>query len=207
MHLTPAEQKVLDRIAASDAPRLLVAIAGPPGSGKSTFAERLRDILAGQGESVVVVPMDGYHLDNETLESQGLLPRKGAPETFDAEAFATMVEMLRDATDTISVPGFDRAADAVVRDQTTVPQQARVVLIEGNYVLLRTQPWARMANLFDFKVLLAPSFSVLEERLVSRWLEHGLSPAAARARALENDIPNAHTVLEQSTTADLVLGE
>ena len=56
--------------------RALIAIAGAPGSGKSTFAERLSGYL---GKKASVIPMDGFHLDNSVLEAKGLLSVKGAP--------------------------------------------------------------------------------------------------------------------------------
>ena len=64
--------------------RLMVAIVGAPGAGKSTLAEA----LAGRIDGAAVVPMDGFHLDNAVLRSRGILDRKGAPESFDADGFA-----------------------------------------------------------------------------------------------------------------------
>ena len=61
--------------------RVLIAIAGPPGSGKSTVGELLTDLMNKNLMKTSLVPMDGFHLDNETLEKSNLLERKGAPET------------------------------------------------------------------------------------------------------------------------------
>ena len=69
-----------------------VAIAGPPGSGKSSIAGALCEII---GETSCVVPMDGFHLDNESLAARGLLQVKGAPETFDLAGFAGLVSDLK----------------------------------------------------------------------------------------------------------------
>ncbi|MFM2282162.1 MAG: Pantothenate kinase, partial [Pseudomonadota bacterium] len=76
--------------------RSLTAIAGPPGAGKSTLAERLADQLneADPG-SAAILPMDGYHFDDMVLVPRGLRARKGAPETFDVAGFSVMLERLR----------------------------------------------------------------------------------------------------------------
>ena len=71
-------------IAAADLGRLLVAVAGPPGAGKSSFAESLTQALnSAVTNSAAVIPMDGFHYDDAVLESRRLLGRKGAPATFD----------------------------------------------------------------------------------------------------------------------------
>lgn len=67
--------------------RRLVAIAGPPASGKSTLACE----LAQAHPSFALVPMDGFHLDNATLKARNRLDRKGAPDTFVCGGFLGLV--------------------------------------------------------------------------------------------------------------------
>ena len=67
--------------------RTLIAIAGPPGSGKSTVAEIVTDLMNENLMKTSLLPMDGFHLDNKTLERENLFDRKGAPETFDVKGF------------------------------------------------------------------------------------------------------------------------
>ena len=47
--------------------RFLVAIAGPPGSGKSSLADELASELRSRGEFAAIVPMDGFHMDDTVL--------------------------------------------------------------------------------------------------------------------------------------------
>lgn len=181
--------------------RTLIAVAGAPGSGKSTLAEYLAGRL---GSSAQVLPMDGFHLENEELEQKGLLHRKGAPETFDAVGFLDLVRSLhRDAE--VSYPTFDRTADRTVPNGGAISKDTKIVLIEGNYLLLEASPWSELGALFDMTIQLSVDRDVLEKRLVKRWLDQGMPLAAARKRAAENDMRNVDLVLKNSVDAEFVL--
>lgn len=181
--------------------RVLVGIAGAPGSGKSTLAS---DLAARLGDTAAVLPMDGFHLDNATLDGMGLLHRKGAPQTFDGRGFVHLVQALRNH-ETVRYPIFDRSQDRTVPDGGEIHAGIRTVLIEGNYLLLRSRPWADLQDLFDLTVFLDIPRETLQGRLVSRWLDHGLEPAAALARAEGNDMKNADLVCSGSVRADITL--
>jgi pantothenate kinase len=190
---------------AAGAERFTVAVAGPPGAGKSTFAEALRARLAEAGEAVAVVPMDGFHYDNAVLEARGLLARKGAPETFDAEGFRHLLERLREPGRAVAIPVFDRSIDIARAGARIVEATTRILIVEGNYLLLDEAPWRRMAALFDLRIFLETSMAELERRLVQRWIDHGHSAEAARQRALANDIPNAGRVMAARLGADEIV--
>lgn len=187
------------------ATRRLIAIAGPPGAGKSTLAEALTADLAGRGARAVLLPMDGFHLDNRLLEQRGLLDRKGAPESFDFEGFAAMLARVRTEPRVI-LPVFDRARDIAIAGAAEIAPETRLVVVEGNYLCLNEDPWRGLAPLWDHAVFLEVPMAELERRLVRRWRDHGLAPAAARARALGNDIPNARRVVEGLGQVDEVIG-
>jgi pantothenate kinase len=200
--MTPDALESLIRTRAVPGARLMVAIAGPPGAGKSTLADRL---AAGLGPLAAVVPMDGYHFDNALLDARGLRGRKGAPMTFDVAGLARDLARVREREPEVLVPVFDRAADLSRAAARAVPGDVPVVLVEGNYLLLDLPPWDRLAGLFDLTVMLDVPEADLERRLVQRWLDHGLAPQAAQARAMGNDLPNARTVRDRSRKADVVL--
>lgn len=194
--------QAIQRLACNQS-RVLVGIAGPPGAGKSTIASSLASRL---GRDVAVLPMDGYHLDNGTLQERGLLLRKGAPQTFDADGFVTLVQTLRQ-TASVSYPTFDREADRTVPDGGQIDSDTGIVLIEGNYLLLDMAPWSDLGPLFDVTVFLDVPREVLRERLVNRWRAHGLSDVQAIARADGNDMLNIDLVLTRSRQADFCVAE
>ena len=178
--------------------RFIVAICGPPGSGKSTIAGLLVKRL---GQCAKVVPMDGFHLDNRQLKNLGLLHRKGAPETFDAFGFLELVKDIR-RTENLSFPVFDRDADKTIMDADNLGPEHKIIIIEGNYLLLKKYPWSYLKGEFDLSVYLEVSDIDLEKRLTDRWIAHGLDPISASARALSNDMANVKYVKEHSILPD-----
>lgn len=182
---------------ASSKTRILIAIAGPPASGKSTLAKQLQMRINEKSMPCGLVPMDGFHFDNETLKARGLLSRKGAPETFDVKGFKTLIHQLTTEKE-ISVPLFDRARDCVIPDAVCIQEHHRYIIIEGNYLFLDEKLWRDLQTYWSLRVFISPPLKVLEQRLIQRWLAHGLDAAAAKERAASNDIPNAERILEQS---------
>ncbi|WP_242219361.1 nucleoside triphosphate hydrolase [Shinella zoogloeoides] len=188
---------------AGDARRFLVGLAGPPAAGKSTLAEALRDGLLARGESAEILPMDGFHMDDGILAARGLLPRKGAPETFDARGFVDIVHALKQAEGEVLVPVFDRSREIAINAARAIPQETRFILAEGNYLLFKDAPWDRLDGVFDFTVFVGPPYAVLEERLRQRWRGYALPEDQIGWKLYGNDLPNGKRILENSRPADL----
>ncbi len=187
---------------AESSPRVLIAVVGPPASGKSTFAESLRQDL---GKHSCVLPMDGFHLDNTTLTNRGILHHKGAPHTFDVAAFVQLITTVKQAKTPIAYPTFDRSNDCVVTDGGCVAQTAKYIIVEGNYLLLNNGHWADVMPLWDISVYLHVPKKVLRQRLIDRWLYYGLSRQDAIKRAKNNDLKNAMIVKDTSAQADYTI--
>ncbi len=191
--------------------RTIVAIAGPPASGKSTLAETVVQSLNVQQSSAVplatLVPMDGYHLDNRVLKKRGLLSRKGAPETFDAVGFCTAIRGLQSAQHESFHPKFDRQMDLAIANAIAVHPETPIVVVEGNYLLMNSDPWRTLADVYAATVFVSPTLEELENRLQHRWIKHGFDPQTALQRAKTNDLPNAEHVIRDSRKADLTLNQ
>lgn len=189
--------------AAAGRSRFLVAVAGPPGSGKSTIADELARLISAGGERAVVLPMDGFHLDNGLLEEAGLLARKGAPETFDVRGLRDVLTAVRMAAEEVLVPVFDRSRELAIAAARRIAVSDRIIIAEGNYLLLDRHPWSTLAPLFDETILLREPIAELERRLNARWEGFGYAPEAVRAKVEGNDLVNARTVLDHSRVPTL----
>ncbi|MEM9576573.1 MAG: nucleoside/nucleotide kinase family protein [Pseudomonadota bacterium] len=180
--------------------RRLIAIAGPPASGKSTLAEVLAETLP----DACVVPMDGFHLDNRILSGRNLLHRKGAPMTFDVAGFRHLLARLKTENE-VHYPIFDRSLDCAIAGAGVVGQDTKTVVIEGNYLLLDAAGWRALRPLWDFAAYLSVPEDVLQDRLMQRWAQHGFSRDEAAQKTETNDLPNARTTVQNMLEPDLLL--
>ncbi|WP_280553216.1 nucleoside/nucleotide kinase family protein [Halomonas sp. 25-S5] len=191
--------------AAKGCSRFLVALAGPPGGGKSYRSARLREAInARLPGQAAVVPMDGYHYDNAVLEPDDLVPVKGAPHTFDVDGLRVDLERIRRSDRPVAVPVFDRPLDLARAGGRLITLEQRIVIVEGNYLLLDQAPWTGLHGLFDLRVLLDVADDVLEQRLFERWIDMGQDPVSALEKARQKDMPNARLVKSHSIPPDIV---
>jgi len=204
-------QKIADlageHLTKSDQSRIMVAIVGAPGSGKSSVAKQVVHLLnTSSPNQAALLPMDGFHYDDSVLETLGRRERKGAPDTFDVNGLYDVLQRLQANTDeVIAVPVFDRAIEIARAGARLIYPQTRIILCEGNYLLLNTSPWNRLKPLFDLTVMLHVSTEILEKRLTSRWKNLGLSDADIRSKVEKNDLPNGVMLLKHSFPADIYL--
>lgn len=194
-------------VSAASGGRIVAALAGAPGSGKSTAAAAVA-AAANRVEPglCALVPMDGFHLDDALLEARGWRARKGAPHTFDVGGLAALLDRLRaNAEEEIAFPVFDRTLELSRAAAAVAPRSARVILVEGNWLLLDAEPWRALRPRFDLTAMTDCAREAVAERLRARWRRHGLAEAEGEARVVGNDLPNAELVLSGSAAPDLRL--
>ena len=181
--------------------RALLGVTGAPGAGKSILADRLARAVPGS----VVVPMDGFHLTTAELSARGWVAERGTPRTFDADGYVALLRALRRGG-RVDAPAFDRSREEPVPGAITVPADARLVITEGNYLLLDTPPWSQIRRLLDETWFLEAPEEVRLERLIARHIEFGRSRVEARQRATAgSDADNARLVAATRPRADLIV--
>ncbi|WP_242494857.1 nucleoside/nucleotide kinase family protein [Nocardioides zhouii] len=188
--------------------RVVLGITGAPGAGKTTLTATLLSALGERlGEDAVAhLPMDGFHLADVQLDRLGRRDRKGAPDTFDVDGYVAALRRLNDEPDrTLYVPGFERNLEQPIAAAIAIPPAARLVITEGNYLLLPTAGWERVRPLLAEVWFVEVDDDVRRERLVSRHEQFGKTPDAARDWVDHTDEPNARLVSATSSTADLVV--
>lgn len=192
-----------------DNTQLWIGVAGAPGSGKSTLAQDLKKLL---GKMLVVIPMDGYHYYRNELDKmmdpQQAHSRRGAPFTFNATKFVNDLITAR-VTGAGSFPDFDHGVGDPVEDEISLSRSHKVVLVEGNYLLLDTDPWCQLREkVFDETWYLDVPLQECIHRLCKRHVEVGLSEEQAKNRVASNDGINAALIAQQSPkNADRIIRE
>ena len=183
--------------------RHVLALAGGPGVGKSTLAVELAKSF---GEIAAYVPMDGFHMKHAKLEALGTAADKGMPHTFEGAAFADFLAALKAATGPMAGPGYSRKIEDVVEDAFTVPATARLLVVEGNYLLLSMAPWWRVRPLLDRAVFIEIPRETVRARLLKRHAEEGLFTAERNRAHIERvDLPNYDLVMRSKPQADVAI--
>lgn len=184
--------------------RAVLGITGSPGAGKSTLVEALLRELDPQ--RVAHVPMDGFHLADVALRALGRLDAKGAPDTFDVGGYVALLRRIRaDTEDVIYAPAFERELEQPLAGAIPVPRTARLVVTEGNYLLVESGRWPEVAAQLDETWFCAPDPDVRLTQLVARHIAFGKKPGHARDWVAAVDEPNAKLVEGTRARADLVV--
>ncbi|KAJ5585602.1 uncharacterized protein N7459_005402 [Penicillium hispanicum] len=211
-------------------PRYLVAIAGVPGSGKTTTAEAaVRHLNQDPSVHAALLSMDGFHLPRAALDqlpnSTEAYVRRGAPWTFDVARFLDFMHRLRSwadttpltrtlqssptwhATDILRAPAFDHEAKDPVDDGITITPDTSIVVVEGNYLLLDEPEWRDLAALVDYRVFVDTDLQEARDRTAKRHVQAGIEKTLEDGyrRVDSNDYLNALFIREKLLVPDLVV--
>lgn len=189
--------------------RKILGIAAPPGAGKSTFAQALQAHFPNES---LVLPMDGFHLANSELERLGRAQRKGAPDTFDAAGYVNLLARIRgqaltakqspDTAHTIYAPDFRREFSEGIAGAIAVEPHIKLVITEGNYLLLQEGAWRNVRAQLDVAWYLSVDDTVRNARLAGRHMRYGRTQEQALAWIAQTDEPNAVRIAASRHLAD-----
>lgn len=192
--------------------RIIVFMAAPPAVGKTTLCEFLEHLSKQDQEltDIQSLGLDGFHYHSDYINSHDAVVLgekvpmkqvKGCPETYDTEKLRQKLEKIK--TEDILWPIYDRNLHDVVEDQIKV--EKNIILIEGNWLLLKEEPWKTMQQYADYKILILAEEEMLKERLISRKEKGGLSREEAVAWYQNSDSKNVKRVLKDSLKGELLL--
>ena len=196
--------KLLDNLKNDLKNRYFIALSGPPASGKSTISEKLLKDLTLKGHNSSILQMDGFHYDYQILKQNNLLLKKGAPETFDVMGFLNFLFRLQNENE-VAIPIFDRSLELSRSSAVIISKETRVVIVEGNYILLKTHPWRELHKFFNSTIMINTKHEILEKRLIERWRSFNIPEEEIKQKVFENDLPNGVNVYKNSILADFNL--
>lgn len=192
--------------------RLLIAVSGIPGSGKTTLAatvvSRLKALSAEDSESAQIaacIPMDGYHYSRAALDRfpdpTEAHRRRGAEFTFDGASFLTLVQKLRlplsVGSTIVSAPSFSHALKDPVEDDIPIHPSHRILVFEGLYLSLDKAPWREAAGLMDELWFVDVDKETAARRLIPRHIKAGIAKDEKEAgeRAWTSDLVNGDQII------------
>ncbi len=184
--------------------RTLLGIIGEPGAGKSTLVEQIKEKFP--GNSVAVLPMDGFHLSNKVLIERGIRNIKGAPQTFDALGFVALLERVKEnLEEDIYIPVFHREIEESIANEAVITSEVRVVIVEGNYLLFPEMGWVGVRELLDMSYYIDLPQEIRIERLISRHKKYGKTSQEAHDWVMGSDEANARLIRATKELASKVI--
>jgi len=195
--------------------RVIAGVTGPGAGGKSVFALLLCGLYnAAMDGGAVVCPLDGFHYPNAYLDAHtitdaegrvvSLRSVKGSPPSFDVRGFLGVLRAIRSGR-TVEAPRYDRRLHDPVPGAIRIGPKERLVLVEGNYLLLAEGAWAQVAGLLDLSVFLVQPLEVVREAMIERFVAGGRTEADARAYYERVDRRNYEIIMSTLDRADVIV--
>lgn len=218
-------KRLMSAIAATPpSSKYFVGLAGPPGAGKSTVSKEVTkrvnelwlqansssegDNGTIQNDVAVALPMDGFHLYRRQLDMMEdpaeAHARRGAPWTFDPDGLLQCLATLQNQG-WVLAPSFDHGVGDPKENDIIVTRSHRVIVVEGNYLLLSDDKWKAVMDIFDERWYLDVDMETTLDRVVERFVVLGKPPEQVKAQVDYNDRKNAEIILTSKVNADIII--
>ncbi|KAI5960759.1 uncharacterized protein KGF55_004329 [Candida pseudojiufengensis] len=191
--------------------RYIISLAGVPGAGKTTFANKIASIFNRDIAKTIVISQDGYHLYRSELLSlpnpEEAVRRRGAPFTFNVQAFVNLVSKLKDKSEVRKVPSFDHKLKDPVEENIIIDTDVSIIILEGNYVSLKDEHWDDISSYVDDTWFISTPEDLVRSRIIKRHLDSGiaLDEEEAIERADGSDLQNAKYIIENSKLTNVLV--
>jgi pantothenate kinase len=208
-NLKPLAETILSKVNVNISNRFIVGIAGGPGSGKSAFAVKLKELINSKSTNsktdlAQIFPMDGFHRKNSELERSGLLSVKGAPETFDVEGYLLILKRIR-LDENLKAPVYSRKSHDVIDNALPIEPHHRIIITEGNYLFADMEVWCEIKDIIDLKIYIDAEKGACEKRLLERHMHGGKTESEALEKIKEVDMENFNLIAQTKKYADEVI--
>ncbi|MDB5518283.1 MAG: pantothenate kinase [Tardiphaga sp.] len=156
----------------------IIGVAGSVAVGKSTTARVLQALLArwSPKPKVDLVTTDGFLFPNAVLERQGLMQKKGFPESYDLPTLLGFLSDIKSGRTPVRAPLYSHLTYDIVPNKWIEIEQPDILIVEGVNVL-QTGRLPRdgkavpvVSDFFDFSVYIDAEEPVLRKWYVQRFL-------------------------------------
>lgn len=189
--------------------KVIAYLVAPPGAGKTTVSQFLEQLSQEHEEltKIRALSMDGFHYSSSYMDAHfavvdgSTIPMKtikGAPQTFDLDKLQEKIRELKQ--EEADWPIYDRNIHDVVEDAISVDSE--IILIDGNYLLLKDPKWTNIRALADYTVFIKADPEMLKPRLIARKVRGGKTQNEAEHFYEVSDGKNVKLVLNNSAEAD-----
>ncbi len=155
----------------------IIGVAGSVAVGKSTTSRILQALLSRWTNTpkVDLVTTDGFLLPNAVLEREGLMDKKGFPESYDNRALLRFLSNIKAGVRKVEAPVYSHLTYDVVEGEKLVFDRPDILIVEGVNVLAPPRPAREgreapvVSDFFDFSVYLHAAEDILEKWYVERF--------------------------------------
>lgn len=152
----------------------IIGLAGSVAVGKSTTGRLLRALLSRWPNTprVALVATDGFLFPNAVLQREGLMDRKGFPESYDVPAMVSFLSAVKSGALSASAPVYSHLTYDIVAGEAEMVEQPDILILEGLNVLQtarRSDTSPVVSDFFDFSIYVDADEAVIEHWYVERF--------------------------------------